>query len=100
MLMELRHSAVAGTMESSDVQVIIEPFDNGIELTLESSVLAQYGDQIEQTIREVLKQLGVEHARLIVRDKGALDCTIRARVQTAVFRTVNQTEHLPWEAMK
>ncbi len=98
--MELQYSAVAGTMESSDIQVMIEPFDNGIELTLESSVFAQYGDQIEKTIREVLKQLGVEHARLIVRDKGALDCTIRARVQTAVFRTMKQTENLPWEAMK
>lgn len=97
--MEIKHSALAGTMESSDVQVMIEPSDKGIELHLESSVLAQYGEEIEKTIREVLENLGVSNARLIVRDKGALDCILRARVQTAIFRANDKVENLPWGEM-
>lgn len=27
---------------------------------------------------------------------GALDCTIKARVEGALFRSVGQFDHLPW----
>ncbi len=95
--MNLLHSAVAGTLESSDIQIMISPTENGLELILESSVLSQYGVQIRKTILEVLKQLEVTNAKVVAMDKGALDCTIRSRVQTAVFRAVDQTDNLPWE---
>lgn len=94
--MELKHPALAGSLESSDVQVMISPLGNGIELSIESSVLSQFGKQIKATVLEVLKQLEVENAKVIVVDKGALDCTIRSRVQTAVFRAMDQTDNLPW----
>ena len=29
-------------------------------------------------------------------DKGALDCTLKARIEGAVFRSVDQYEDLPW----
>ena len=38
---------MAGTVESSDIQIMISPKEEpGIELVLESSVLGQYGNQI------------------------------------------------------
>ena len=38
--MELKKTAVAGTMESSDIMVTVEPRENGgIELELTSSVM-------------------------------------------------------------
>ena len=37
--MEIQKTAIAGTLESSDAQVTVEPSENGIELTLESSVM-------------------------------------------------------------
>ena len=79
-------SASAGTLESSDAYVEIEPADEGIELTLESVVKQQFGDAIERSVRETLAQCGVEQAKLNVVDQGALDCVLRARVETAVAR--------------
>ena len=39
--MEILKPAMAGTLESSDAQVMVEPGEDGIELTLESSVMNQ-----------------------------------------------------------
>ena len=83
---EIVQRACAGTIESSDVYVEIEPSQGGIQLHLESVVRQQFGDAIRETVREVLAELGVENASVSVRDRGALDCVIRARVETAVRR--------------
>ena len=82
----IRYPASAGTLESSDVFVEIAPAANGIEIDLNSVVQAQFGDQILAVIREVLADCGVENAHVTVQDRGALDCVIRARVETAVNR--------------
>ncbi|MFH5836509.1 citrate lyase acyl carrier protein [Proteiniclasticum sp. C24MP] len=97
--MNLLHSAMAGTLESSDIQIMISPKEDGLELILESSVLSQYGIQIRSTIMEVLEKLEVKNAKIIAMDKGALDCTIKSRVETAVFRAMDQNKDLPWEVM-
>lgn len=59
-------------------------------------MINQYGNQIKKVAYETLKRLGIENVRLTIVDKGALDCTIKARIETAVYRSVNQTENLPW----
>ena len=59
---------------------------SGIKLNLTSVVMQQFGDQIESVIRQTLDQLDVKDAELTVSDRGAVDCTIRARVETAVCR--------------
>ena len=56
----------------------------------------QYGNQIRKIVMETLKHLDVDNVRISVVDKGALDCTIKARVEGAVFRSVDQYEKLPW----
>lgn len=78
--------ACAGTLESSDVYVEIEPGEHGIELELDSVVIDQFGESIRRAATEVLAEQGVESARLRLVDRGALDCVIRARVETAVAR--------------
>ncbi len=83
---QIVRAATAGTLESSDVYVEIEPAESGIQISLESVVKGQFGDAIEAVVREVLAQEGVEHARVSVADRGALDCVIRARVETAILR--------------
>ena len=80
------YSASAGTLESSDVYVEIAPAESGIQIDLNSVVQAQFGDDILAVVREVLNECGVDSARLTVQDRGALDCVIRARVETAVLR--------------
>ena len=84
--MEIKQNASAGTMESSDAYVEIEPGTEGIRLQLESVVMGQFGDAIETAVRNVLQELSVENANVRVVDRGALECVIRARVETAVLR--------------
>ncbi len=83
---EIVRAAVAGTDEKSDIVVSIEPAENGITLELHSSVKNQFGPAIEASIRKTLEELGVQNARVVANDRGALDCVIRARVETAVLR--------------
>lgn len=94
--MKITKAAVAGTLESSDAMVSIEPNESGIEFELDSTVINQFGHSIKQTVLSTLKNLGVENAKIKVVDKGALDCTLKARVEGAVFRSIDQKENLPW----
>lgn len=78
--------AVAGTLESSDVFVEIEPNESGMKIEIDSVVEKQFGESILRSAREVLAEQGVENALVKITDRGALDCVIRARVETAVAR--------------
>lgn len=83
--MDIVKIASAGTMESSDAYVEIEPADS-LQISLESVVLSQFGADIDRVVREVLQDNGVEKASVRVIDRGALECVIRARVETAIVR--------------
>ena len=94
--MEIRKPAIAGTLESSDCQVTIEPGNGKIDFELESAVINQYGNQIRKVVFETLDNLEIKDAKITIIDKGALDCTIKARIEAAVYRSVGQIEDLPW----
>lgn len=99
--MKLLKNSVAGTLESSDIQIIIEPKEEaGIEVELKSSVEKQFGRQIRKVIKETLETLKVDNARVIANDKGALDCTIKARVQAAAYRAAGVKEKFDWEVIE
>ena len=83
--MQIKDKARAGTLESGDVLVTVQPWDR-LELTLESPVKAQFGDQILDLARKVLDREGIESGRISLEDQGALDCTIQARLTTALRR--------------
>ena len=69
--MEIK-TAMAGTLESGDIFIQIAPNDNaGLHIDLDSTVAYQFGDQKAT-------------------DKGALDCTIRARVTAAAVRATGK----------
>ncbi len=85
--MEINKISKAGTLESNDIYVIIMPNEEGgIAIELESLVMKQFGAEIERAIRETLDTLQVKNAIVKAQDKGALDYTIRARIETAVKR--------------
>ncbi len=94
--MEIKKPAVAGTLESSDCMVTVEPGQGQVDLDLDSAVIRQYGKQIRKVIRETLDRLDVSNAKVTVVDKGALDCTIKARVECAVYRSNDIKDNLPW----
>ena len=94
--MDIRTSAVAGTLESSDAMVTVEPGE-GVTLELSSSVMNQYGRQIKATVLETLERLDVKNVHITVVDKGALDCTLKARVECAVYRSCGvSAANIPW----
>lgn len=84
--MTILKNATAGTMESSDIMVLVSPFSEGIQIELESSVYSQFGEQILDMIRSVAEEENVDKVYIKAHDFGALDCTIRARVKTALER--------------
>jgi len=85
--MDILRVAKAGTLESNDILVMVTPGENGtVELELESIVMKQFGPVIREEILETVKQMGVNNVRIVAQDKGALDYTVRARVETALKR--------------
>ncbi len=84
--MEIQKTAMAGTLESSDAQITVEPSDS-LSLSIESSVMNQYGRQIKAIVLKTLDELEVKNAKVTVVDKGALECTLKARVECAVYRS-------------
>ena len=93
--MDIIKTAVAGTLESSDCMVTIEP-GRGLELDLESAVMQQYGRRIAEVAMETLDRLNVQNARVSIVDKGALDCTIKARVECAAMRAAEHEGRISW----
>lgn len=85
--MSIKKQAICGTLLSNDCLVAIEPGDGEIEIQIESIVKDAFGDQIDQAIREKLNEMNISSCRLKIDDKGALDCTIKARVEVAVNRS-------------
>ena len=82
-------TSTAGTLESGDIMITIGP-GKGLEVNLQSSVEAQFGAQIRAVITETLEGLDIHDACVDAVDKGALDCTIRARVTAAAVRATGK----------
>ena len=95
--MKLITTGNAGTMESNDIMITVEPSDaGGVQVELTSSVYQQFGRQIIAVIRETAAEYGVENAVVTAVDKGALDCTVRARMATALTRAADCCDYT-WE---
>ena len=85
--MEIKRPAKAGSMESSDIYIIVElNEDRGVEIELESIVIKQFGAQIRGVMEKKLQDMGVTNIKVIAKDRGSLDYTIEARIETAIKR--------------
>lgn len=88
--MKITRTVVAGSLESNDVLVTVGPSETpGIHLELESIVLKQFGKRIEEVVLETLRTLHVDDAYIHIQDRGALNCTLMARVEVAIARARN-----------
>jgi citrate lyase subunit gamma (acyl carrier protein) len=80
-------TAMAGSLESNDVLVVLrEQAEEEPVIEVQSIVEKQFGRQIRESVAEVLGRFGLRKVRVSIQDKGAYDCTIRARVEAAILR--------------
>ena len=86
--MKVVKKAQSGSFESSDIIVLIEPVveNSGRNIEIDSSVMLEFGDSIEKLITSKLDEYAITDIHLIVKDKGALEPTINARLETAIMR--------------
>lgn len=96
--MRIVKEALAGTLESSDLLVKVAPAESSLDVVINSEVMRQFGVQIRAVVVETLAKLQVTDGVVVVEDKGALDCAIRARVQAAVLRGADEAD-LDWSAL-
>ena len=97
--MKVIKESLAGTLESSDLLVKVAPSSKGtLDIVIQSEVIKQFGKQIKRVVTDTLSQLAVTEGSIVIEDKGALDCVIRARVQAAVLRAAGSAE-LDWRKL-
>lgn len=91
--MVFKKAASAGSMDSCDISIRIE---SGVQeenqVYLSSVVAVQFGEHIQTLIHEMLDQHHIKGVVVNAVDKGALDCTIRARLACAITRSCEQVE--------
>lgn len=82
--------AQAGTVESTDILIMLAPAapGTGIQVELVSPAYKQYGAHITNLITGIVQEAGVTDVIIHANDKGALDYTIAARVKTALDRAL------------
>ena len=84
--MKILKNAAAGTLESSDLFMQIEPDDKELTLEIDSVVANQHLDSIREAVVDTLNEFEISTGKIYIKDKGALDCVIRARMETALKR--------------
>lgn len=91
----------AGTLESNDIFITISRTPPGKDtpgaaggntIRLESIVLRQFGPEILASIEKSLALFGLTGVTVEAKDKGALDCTIAARMEAAILRYKEVTQ--------
>jgi len=98
-MVDIVKNAVVGTLESGDVLVKVSPSEDGtLTVHIESEVVKQFGKQIRATIMATIEALSIRAATVVVSDKGALDCVIKARVQAALLRGTGAKD-LNWKVL-
>ena len=84
--MKIIRNAVAGTLESSDLFIQVEPDEKELHLEIDSVVANQYMDAIRAAVMKTLDEFHVTTGKIFIKDKGALDCVICPRMETALKR--------------
>ena len=92
--MRILREAKAGLDERGDILVCLSPAEenSGIQIEIESTLKSLFGDQIRASVLGVIEGYGLKDLKMTVRDQGALDYAIRARVQTAIERALKEGE--------
>ena len=83
--MQIERKGQAGTMQSSDLMVTVEPADK-LSIEIESTVKKQFEHLIRARLEQTLARHGVTSGKINISDRGALDYAIEARLEAALQR--------------
>lgn len=80
----------AGTLESCDalVMVILDAAASGVSIALDGPSVSAFEEEMRHAVEETLSSLKIVGASVTISERGALDCTLRARVETAARRAL------------
>lgn len=87
-MVSILRSGQAGTVESNDILITLHRAEagSGIHIDLTSPVIKKYGRQIKAVIQACLQERAIADVQVAAADRGALDCTVRARMMAAIDR--------------
>ena len=98
--MKLIKEASAGTLDSCDINIRLDVNPaGGNQVHLTSVVEKQYGEHIRDLINKLLEKYGLEDVTVNVVDRGALDCTIKARMESAILRGIDRENSFDWSVI-
>lgn len=80
---------VCGNEKDSDALVTVDLSYTGISIEIESKLKKMFGKLIEKAVREILAEMKIKNAKILVKDFGALDFVIKGRTRTAVRRALS-----------
>jgi citrate lyase subunit gamma (acyl carrier protein) len=91
-LQTIKKIATVGFEETNDALVTVSPQKAGQGITVEliSTVKRQYGEHLELIIIDAVKQADYTDVHVEVRDRGAWDYALHARIVTALSRGAEQ----------
>lgn len=84
--------AQAGTLESSDCLVTVEASPEGRRLDHRGGNAALFRDRTKRLLDEILDGAGIDGITVQILDQGALEPTLRARIETALARALAAEE--------
>lgn len=82
----IKKEAFCGTLLSNDCYVRVAPHSE-LVVEIKSPVYLQFGKEMQAVVREQLAKMQVTSGLVFIEDKGALNYTLQARVETAVNRS-------------
>ena len=82
-------TAQAGSLESSDCMVIVSPAGS-FSLDYRGPNSRLFGGRTEAIAREMADRYAPEGAEVRIQDRGALEITLRARIETAFKRAADR----------
>ena len=78
-----------GDKIKSDCWVSFESKQSGgIDIQIESKVQPMFGEALSQLTSKILNFFDIKNAQLIIKDKGALDFVIAARIEAAIKQSI------------
>ncbi len=79
-------TGTSGSEEKGDCYVEVTLDSENLEIDIQSKVEKLYGKSIRKTVKETLKRFGIKKGVIRVRDKGAYDFVISARLEAALLK--------------